>query len=233
VQTVFNRVGTPTDTGTTTLFGQLSNIAQQVGNVSGSSSVNQILTIVQAVQSTLGTTSDTAANTTVFGNIKSVQGLIGTPTSTATTTLFGSLNGPNSAVNQASNNAAAAMSFAQQIITDLGVNGATPNVYQKLKNLEDAIQSIQDATTQLTNGNNNAPGLTQETIDSLTKFLNQQALQTGLQKTLNTKDLSAQEAKDMEKVNDKLEEINAKIAALREAMNVQDVVVKSYYESGD
>ena len=35
----------------------------------------------------------------------------------------------------------------------------------------------------------------------------------------------------MEKVNEKLEEINAKIAALREAMNVQDVVVKSYYES--
>ena len=37
--------------------------------------------------------------------------------------------------------------------------------------------------------------------------------------------------KDMEKVKDKLEEINAKIDALRDAMNVQDVVVKSYYES--
>ena len=44
-------------------------------------------------------------------------------------------------------------------------------------------------------------------------------------------ELSAKESKDMEKVNEKLEEINAKIAALREAMNVQDVVVKSWYES--
>jgi hypothetical protein len=43
--------------------------------------------------------------------------------------------------------------------------------------------------------------------------------------------LSTKESKDAEKVNEKLEEINAKIAALREAMNVQDVVVKSWYES--
>ena len=76
------------------------------------------------------------------------------------------------------------MSFAQQIITDLGVNGATPNVYAKLKNLEDAVQNIQDATTQLINGNNTAPSLSQETIDKLTQFLNQQAQQAGLQQTL-------------------------------------------------
>ena len=97
--------------------------------------------------------------------------------------------------------------------------------------MEDAIQNIQDATTNLTNGINSAPGLTQETIDKLTQFLNTQAQQAGLQKTLGAKGLSSKEAKDMEKVNDKLEEIKAKIDALREAMNVQDVVVKSYYES--
>ena len=44
---------------------------------------------------------------------------------------------------QAANNAAAAMAYAQQIINDLGVNGATPNVYRKLKNLEDDVQNIQ------------------------------------------------------------------------------------------
>jgi hypothetical protein len=73
--------------------------------------------------------------------------------------------------------------------------------------------------------------LTQDAIDKLTQFLNQQAQQAGLQKTLTVTDLSAKEAQDMEKVNDKLEEIRAKIDALREAMNVQDVVVKSFYES--
>ena len=145
--------------------------------------------------------------------------------------MFGNLNGANSQVGQAASNAAAAQSYAQQIINDLGVNGATPNVYAKLKNLEDSIQSIQDTTTQIMNGTQNQPGLTQETIDKLTKFLNDEAKKAGLQQTLTVKDLSRQEAKDMEKVNEKLEEINAKIAALREAMNVQDVVVKSYYES--
>ena len=123
------------------------------------------------------------------------------------------------------------MSYAQQIINDLGVNGATPNVYAKLKNLEDAIQNIQQAATQLVNGTENQPSLPQDTIDKLTQFLNKQAQQAGLQKTLGVSELSKQESQDMEKVNEKLEEINAKIAALREALNVQDVVVKSYYES--
>ena len=61
--------------------------------------------------------------------------------------------------------------------------------------------------------------------------LYQQAKQAGLQKTMSVQGLSEKEAKDMEKVNEKLEEINVKIEAIREAMNVQDVVVKSYYES--
>ena len=129
------------------------------------------------------------------------------------------------------------MSLAQQIINDLGVNGATPNVYQKLKNLEDDVQNIQESTTQLVNGTQGPggaqqqPGLTQQTLNSLTNFLNQQAKQAGLEKTLGVSGLSAKESQDMEKVNEKLEEIDAKIAALREALNVQDVVVKSYYES--
>ena len=146
---------------------------------------------------------------------------MGTSASTATTTLFGS-------VNQASNNAAAAMSFAQQILTALG-NGA--NISSQLKSLQDAISNVQAATTQLTQGNQNNPGLTQELIDALNKFLSQQAQQAGLQKPMTVNDLSAKESQDMEKVNEKLEEIAAKIGALREAMNVQDVVVKSWYES--
>jgi len=100
-----------------------------------------------------------------------------------------------------------------------------------LQNLENEIQNIQSATTNLTQGIQNAPGLTQATIDKLAAFLNQKAQEAGLQKTLGVEGISQKETKDMEKVNDKLEEIKAKIEALREAMNVQDVVVKSFYES--
>jgi hypothetical protein len=35
----------------------------------------------------------------------------------------------------------------------------------------------------------------------------------------------------MDKVNEKLEEIDAKILALREAMKLDDVVVKTWFES--
>jgi len=201
--------------GTDTLFHLLNTVNAQTASLTSSGNVSQILTAINSVQTTVGT----------------IQNLIGSATSTATNTLFGSLNGPNSNVVNASNNAAAAMSLAQQIINDLGVNGATPNMYAKLKNMEDDIQNIQQAATQLVNGNENQPSLPQDTIDKLTNFLNQQAKQAGLQKTLGVAELSKRESQDMEKVNEKLEEIDAKISALREALNVQDVVVKSYYES--
>jgi hypothetical protein len=41
----------------------------------------------------------------------------------------------------------------------------------------------------------------------------------------------AAKSKDMDKVREKLEEIDAKIKALREAMKTQDVVIKTWYES--
>ena len=129
------------------------------------------------------------------------------------------------------------MSFAQQIIAELGTNGGA-DVTTQLKGLQDAIDTIQSATNQLVNGTGagagngaGGPSLTQDTIDKLTTFLNDQAKKAGMEKTLSVASLATNEAKDMEKVNEKLEEINAKIAALREAMNVQDIVVKSYYES--
>jgi hypothetical protein len=209
----------------------LNTINQAVTTINYKSPVNQILNTVQSIQSILGSTSNTATNNTVFGNIMNVENLIGNSTTNATGTLFGSLSGANSYPVQAANNAAAAMSEAQQIITDLGVNGATPNMYAKLKNLEDDIQDIQTSTTNLVTGINNTSGLAQASTEKLTQFINQQAQQAGLQKTLGVASLSSKEAKDMEKVNDKLEEIKAKIDALREALNVQDVVVKSYYES--
>ena len=66
------------------------------------------------------------------------------------------------------------------------------------------------------------------------EFLNQQAKAAGgLEKTMSvTGPLRERIAGARKKVSlCALEEINAKIAALREALNVQDVVVKSYYES--
>jgi len=224
MQTVFTRVGQEGDGNPHSLFGQLDGILVAVKKINPGADISTILSTVTNIQSALGTNGDTSSSTTVFGNIKSVTKLLGAATDTSTTTLFG-------ITNTASSNAAAAQSYAQQIITDLGVNGATPNVYAKLKNLEESVQNIQDSATQLVNGSQNAPTLTQETIDALVKFLNDQAKKAGLAPTMSVEQLSVKESKDMEKVNDKLEEIAAKIAALREAMKVQDVVVKSYYES--
>ena len=52
-----------------------------------------------------------------------------------------------------------------------------------------------------------------------------------MEETMTVAQLSEKESKDIEKVNGKLEEITAKINALRETMQIQDVVVKTWFES--
>ena len=182
MSTVFNMVGTQDNAqtqGTDTLVHLLNTINAQTKSIGSSSSVTQILSSIQSVQNFLGST--TNSSETVLGDIQAVKTLLGNATDESTTSLFG-------VANTASSNASAAQSYAQQIINDLGVNGATPTAYGLLKNLQDAIQNIQDSVTQLTNGTNNAPALTQDTIDKLTAFLNDQAKQAGLEKTLGVQE---------------------------------------------
>ena len=66
------------------------------------------------------------------------------------------------------------------------------------------------------------------------KILEQQAKLAGLENTgLMVDNLTKQQAQDMERVNAKLEEIDAKLRALQEAMKVDDIVVKTWFESGE
>jgi hypothetical protein len=74
--------------------------------------------------------------------------------------------------------------------------------------------------------------MAQKLVQMIKDVINEQAKQVGLDKTgLMIEDLTKKQARDTEKVNEKLDEIDAKVRALREAMKLDDVVVKTWFES--
>ena len=97
--------------------------------------------------------------------------------------------------------------------------------------MEDAITDIKAEAEKISSKQQDSSTNAKQIIDSLNQLLQREAKAAGLEDTMTVAALSEKESKDMEKVNAKLEEITAKINALREAMNVQDVVVKTWFES--
>jgi tetrahydromethanopterin S-methyltransferase subunit B len=74
--------------------------------------------------------------------------------------------------------------------------------------------------------------MAQKIVSMVKDVINEQAKQAGLDQTgLMIEDLSKKQSRDMEKVNEKLDEIDAKVRALQEAMKLEDVVVKTWFES--
>ncbi|MBI3602300.1 MAG: hypothetical protein HY209_05345 [Candidatus Omnitrophica bacterium] len=146
-------------------------------------------------------------------------------------TLMSRVGSINDVSKKGKTSADAALGYTQDILRDLGLNGVTPDVYTKLKLLENSIEDIKTSAQDLTSGQGNSGNMAKQMIDKLNNILARQAKAAGLQETMSVSQLSAKESKDTQKVNEKLEEITAKVNALREAMQVQDVVVKAWYES--
>ena len=157
---------------------------------------------------------------------------MGTSTDTADApTIFGDLSVVSNIAKGGKSSADAALGYTQELIRDLGVNGANPNAYEKLKLLENAVTEIKKTAEDLTRGQDDSADMVKQVLDLLNQKFSEAAKQAGLADTMTVAELSEKQAKDMQKVNEKLEEITAKINALREAMEVQDVVVKTWFES--
>ena len=124
----------------------------------------------------------------------------------------------------------AAYSTAQQIVSDLGVNGQSPSAYDKIKELEAYIKEIQTAALGLGDKQDATSDLAQKIVGMITDVLNEQAKQTGLDNaSMLVETLTSKQAKDAEAVDSKLEELMAKIRAIQEAMKVDDMVIKSWW----
>jgi hypothetical protein len=162
---------------------------------------------------------------------------MGVPTSTNTDiatnpTVFGQMDVIQKFAKTSNSSASAALGVANNIQSDLGVFGQNVNVNDKLKQLEDYIKDIQNAAIALGPKQDATGTLAQQLVEMVRQLLNEQARQAGLAPTgMMIEELSKQQAKDAEKVSDKLEEINVKVRALQEAMKIDDVVVKTWFEN--
>jgi hypothetical protein len=233
--------------GAVQLLNQMNSIYALIGNDITSTSNDNLLGKINNIQTALGsddfksvldllgTDTDSADSKTIFGDIKNIQSLIGTNTSTDTentTKMFTQMDKIQDFANKGQANAGAALGVAQVLSEDLGVNGQSPSAYGKLQELQQYINEIQQAALDL-GGKQDATGeLAQNLVGMVKDLLNEQAKLAGLEDTgLLIENLTKQQAKDSERVGNKLEEIDAKIRALQEAMKVDDVVVKTWFES--
>ena len=185
---------------------------------------------METITKLIGSSADSSAANTIFGDIKYIQGQIGTGTTSAT--VFEQMDKIQSFAKKGKDSADAALGVAKNIDADLGINGQTPTAYDQLKIIEEHVKNLQAEAMGLGGKQDATSGLAQEIVTSFKELINAQARLAGLEDTgLRIEDLTKQQAKDMEKVQEKLDEIDVKMRALQEAMKLDDVVVKTWYES--
>ena len=166
-----------------------------------------------------------------------MEGLIGASTDTETTaTIFGSLaklTDIKSNVKKAKGGAEAALGEIQGVRQEIGAKGQTPVVYERLKKLEAALKELKTSAEAISESQVESGALASEMIDKLSNVLNESAKAVGLEGTgVEAEGLTKEEAIDNKKISDKLDEIRAKLEALKESVETQDVVIKTYFEGG-
>jgi hypothetical protein len=201
---------------------------------------------IQDVLDLLGAVTDTKTSNTIFGDIKFIESQIGTASQSDASTVFEQMDkiqefadkGKTAATSAldaataAKNSSGANLGISQALYADLGVNGQTPTAYAKLQELQKYIKEIQAAALDLGGKQDATSELAQNLVGMVKNLINEQAKLAGLENTgLKIDELTRQQAKDMEIVGTKLEEIDAKVRALQEAMKLDDVVVKTWFES--
>ncbi len=75
--------------------------------------------------------------------------------------------------------------------------------------------------------------LAQEILKLLADSVKNSAKAIGLEKEVRVENVTTKEAGDMSKVDEKLDEIKAKVSAIKESVETDHVVVKSYFENGE
>ncbi len=249
VNTLNSVIGTSSDTGTTTLFGMTNTVLAAVQNIqtgSSSETITSILDGVNVIQSALGSTTDASSTASVFGNltkitdyVQNLKTAVGTSTdTTASTTVFGSLaklTDLQNSADKAKSNASSAMDMASHIREELGAQGKTQNTYDSIKKLDESLNQLHTAAQAISQSQVDSGKVAQEMIGTLSNFVNESAKAAGLSGgELDVKPLNEKEATDQQKVYGKLDEINAKLNALKEATESEsdNVVVKSWFEGG-
>gem|GEM_PF-4201714 len=246
INTAVSRIGLATDSATTaSLFGRIKQLYETIGSGTDlAENVQKILSTVTTISTDIGSTSDDPAAGTVYGDlnaltnyIQTLKTLVGASGDTSDETVFGELSklaDIEDTVDSAKSAAEAALGEIQGLRTEVGAKGVTPTVYEKLKRLDGAMEELKIASATISESQLETGNVASEMLSKLSKFLNESAKSLGMEGDISSvAQLQADEAKDIKKVHEKLVEINTKLEALRESVGKQDVVVKSWFESGE
>jgi len=202
-----------------------------------------LATNVETILAYIGAETDAAGAGTVFGDLQSVidyvdtlELLMGAYTDAETAeTIFGQLSKLaeiKDNAQSAKSNAAAAMSQAQAVRDELGAQGMSESTYEKIKKLESALADLRTAAETISESQVETGTVATEVLTTLTKFVNETSKALGIGgEDIKVEDITDEEAQDKETVLEKLDEINAKLNALKEAIEINDVVVKTWFEA--
>jgi hypothetical protein len=247
VNTLNTTIGTVSDTsGTNSLFGKIAGVLAAVEAIPGDSTlatnVSSILNTVDSISTTIGTTTDTSAASSVFGDLATIEDIIstletllGSSTDTATTSVFGSLSQLGELkedVTTVRGSADAAVSELREVRAEIGATGRSPTVYENIQNLKNALEQLETAASTISESQVEAGSISSEILAVLSTFVNESAESLGIEgEQISVSALSPADAKDMTKVYSKLDEINAKLSALKESVGTEGVVMKTWFEA--
>ena len=197
-------------------------------------------------QTKLGATSDTSATESVFGSLTKIENFVdtletsvgGTTDTSTVSTIFGQLSrlqDIKTNVDKAKSSASSALSEAQAVRAELGAKGKTANAYDTLQKLENSLKELHTATETISESQVESGKLAAEILDTLGNVVNESVKAAGLgeDENLMVSPLSDQEISDEGKIHEKLDEINAKLNALKESVESDEVVVKSWFENSE
>ncbi|MFH1360041.1 MAG: LamG domain-containing protein [Candidatus Omnitrophota bacterium] len=247
VQNMNTLIGAATDTSSSnTLFGKIAGVLDAVNNISGvnlSSDITLIKTSLSTLTTTVGSSTDTSS-TTLFGTINTidttvsnVETLMGTDADADTTTIFGSLSGLSDMadnIDTAKSNAGAVLQEVQGIRAEIGAQGRADVFYEKVGNIQKLMAELRTSAEAISASQVESNTLAAEIIDTLTNFVNESAKAVGLVgEGVEVQPFESGAIVDAAKIDNKLSEIIVKVSAIKESVEKQDVVVKTYFESGE
>jgi len=232
--------GTPDDICSTTpatLFSKISCIV----TATGGEDLTEVVERLKDIQAHIGDETDTDSGETLFGVLSTIseyvdmlETYVGTPTDASTAeTVFGNFASISTNINTAKSNAGAALTEAQDIRKELGAKGMTPSTYERIKKLQAMLEDLQTSAQGIADAQSQSSTVATQILNSLSSFLSESAKALGMEGKLTVEGLAGGEAADPKKVYEKLDEINAKLAALKESVEQDKVIIKTWFEGAE
>jgi hypothetical protein len=227
VDSLNGKIGKTGDARTASLYGLIEYIGTTISGLEGLKDAGALATAISQMQVTIGAQSDASTAGTLFGVINEIDAyakLIGSTTdATSTKTLFGKLAFLASKSSQL-------LQEVQDTRDELGAKGKTETAFQALSKINTTVTELKNTVDTLGFKKEDADEITKKIIDAIVNATNQSAQSLGL-KMDEIHTLDQVEAADIIKMNKKLAELKAVLAALVEAQGQNKAVVKSWMES--